>query len=465
MIFYKTNPTKNPFNNLLKFYTPEQVEYFMNNISQNKTNSGNNVQMAALGSFVGGPPEDEYSYLQPSMSAPYDRFPKKDPGFGYRGPGSYSYYMDRLKNQKVKFATPHQGVKDAEINMHTITGPCESGNCYGFTKEDGGLVDAYQLMGMPTPAMYGPGSTVHPTLTLSTEQNPNPNFQPSYSNNPFYNHPYSVNQRTTLAGTYPISNAFNLAGSYSDANNGTYTAGIDYNVGNALTGAGGKGPSRKYDNPDIAHKGSNSFLDGYAHARIGVTNDKTGKVSPYWGFDVAGVHQMGRVKGPNGLRQPKGTIYASGELNHIEEPSNNMFEDNNYLRANLGGSYNFGKGFGVYGEAGYDFMRNSPRAEIGLKKTFADGGQVSNYTPSYMFGGVQSKNNTHMHGYGNGGHVGMYKSGGFLNRLGNTWKDSMLLGADALTSVINTDIIGDDLYSGNTFLEIVLILLQMLVII
>ena len=447
--FYKTNPTKNPLNNLLKFYTPEQVEYFMNNISQNKGQSGENMQMAALGSFVGGPPEDEYSYLKGSMSAPYDRFPKKDPGFN-NGPGTYWSYMDSLKNRNVNYATPHKGVKDAPVNMHTITGPCESGSCYEF-KKDGGLVDAYQLMGMPTPRMYGPGSTIHPTLTLSTEQNPNPSFQPSYSNNPFYNHPYSVNNRTTLAGTLPISKSFNLTGSYSDANDGTYTAGAELNVGDILSGAGGKGPSRKYDNPDIAHKGSNSFLDSYGHARLGVTNDKTGKVVPYWGFDIAGVHQMGRVKGPNGLRQPKGTIYASGEFNHVEDPANSMFENNNYLRANLGGSYNFGKGLGVYGEAGYDLMRKSPRAEIGLKKTFADGGHVTNYSPSSDFGTVRSMNNTYMHGYGNGGPVRMYKTGSFFNKLGNTWKNSMLLGADTLTSLINQDIIGDDTYSGDTF--------------
>ena len=396
----------------------------------------------------------------------YERFPKKDPGFGSNAPNTFWNYMSSL-NRGRNYTNPHQGVKDAVINMHTITGSCESGTCYEFA--DGGVVDAYQLMGMPTPSMYGGGSTVHPTLTLSTEQNPN---KASYLNSPYYQDVQSINSRNTLAGTFPISNDFNLTGSYSNANNGTYTAGAEYSLGDVLAGAGGKGPSRRYDNPDIAHRGSNSFLDTYGHLRAGVTNAGN-QVVPYWGGDFTVAHQMGRVKGPNGLRQPKGTIYGNLELNQVEDPANNLFVNNDYGRANIGGSYNFGKGLGVYGEAGYDINRNSPRAEIGLKKTFADGGHITHYIPSYNFGHVQSAKNTYRHGYANGGDVytqannynnwlidpnrvnpnnpmPKYASGGFLNRLGNTWKDSMLLGVDNLTSIINPDIIGDKRYSGNT---------------
>lgn len=282
----------------------------------------------------------------------------------------------------------------------------------------GGTVDVYQLMGMPTPPMYGGGSKVHPTLTLSTENNPNPNFKPSYSNNPFYNNPYSINSRTTLSGTYPlINNKLNLTGSY-DAGNNNYTGGLEVNIGDILSG-GGKGPSRKYDNPDIAHKGR-SFLDTYGHLRAGVTNNKDGKVFPFVGGDFTVAHQMGRVKGPNGLRQPKGTIYASGELNNVENQTtaHDINQDNNYIRANLGGSYNFGKGLGVYGETGYDFLRKAPRVEVGLKKTFADGGHVTDYSPSSNFGAVQSMNNTYMHGFGYGGPIGKYDFGSTIKDIG-----------------------------------------------
>jgi hypothetical protein len=135
------------------------------------------------------------------------------------------------------------------------------GMSYKFN--NGGTVDALQLMGMPTPPMYGGGSNVHPTLTLSTENNPNPGFQPSYSSNSFYNNLYSIDRRTTLSGTYPlINNKLNLIGSYDVNNvNNNYTGGLELNIGDILSGAGGKGPSRKYDNPDIAHKGRNSFLE------------------------------------------------------------------------------------------------------------------------------------------------------------------------------------------------------------
>jgi hypothetical protein len=321
-------------------------------------------------------------------------------------------------------------------------------NAAKWKHEDGGVVDAYQLMGMPTPKMYGPGSTVHPTLTLSTEQNPN---KASYLNSPYYKDIQSIDSRNTLAGTFPLNNSFNLTGSYSDANNGTYTAGAEYSLGNVLSGAGGKGPSRKYDNPDIAHKGSNSFLDTYGHLRAGVTNAGN-KVLPYWGGDFTVAHQMGRVKGPNGLRQPKGTIYGNLEVNQVQNPANNLFVDNNYGRANIGGSYNFGKGLGVYGEAGYDINRNSPRAEIGLKKTFADGGHVTDYSPSSDFGTVRSMNNTYMHGYGNGGPVGMYGFGSTIKDLGYGMADMSLGTIGGLTGIQSMqDIVDEDQYSNDKF--------------
>jgi hypothetical protein len=146
----------------------------MNNISQNKGQSGENMQMAALGSFVG---EDDPNFRLSGTQ--YDRFPKSNPGFGFNGLGSFSYYMDRLKNRNVKFANPHQGVKDAPVNMHTITDSCESGNCYEF--KEGGVVDAYQLMGMPTPPMYGYGSHV-------TNYIPSFNFGHVQSKNNTYMH-------------------------------------------------------------------------------------------------------------------------------------------------------------------------------------------------------------------------------------------------------------------------------------
>lgn len=172
----------NQIGRLRKYYSDDQVIDMMNTISQNKGQSGDNIQMAALGSFVGGPPEDEYSYLKGSMSAPYDRFPKKDPGFN-NGPGTYWSYMDRLKNRKVHYANPHKGVKDTPVNMHTITDSCESGNCYEF--KEGGVVDAYQLMGMPTPPMYGYGSHINhyiPSYNFGHVQSKNNTYRHGYAN-------------------------------------------------------------------------------------------------------------------------------------------------------------------------------------------------------------------------------------------------------------------------------------------
>lgn len=338
-----------------------------------------------------------------------------------------------------------QGILRSRLESHMSPNEAQS---YINSYAQGGTVDVYQLMGMPTPRMYGPGSTVHPTLTLSTENNLNPSFKPEYSNNPYYNKTYSVNDRTTLAGTLPlINNKLNLTGSYGT--NDTYTGGLELNVGDILSG-GGNGPSRKYDNPDIAHKGR-SFLDTYGHLRAGVTN-KGNKVLPYFGGDFTVAHQMGRVKGPNGLRQPKGTAYASAELNQVEDPLNAMYENDNYMRANLGGSYNFGKGLGIYGEAGYDFMRNAPRGEIGLKKTFADGGPITDYSPSSNFGAVLSKNNSYMHGFGYGGRVGMYGFGSTIKDLGYGMADSSLGTIGSLTGIKSMqDIVDEDQYSNDKF--------------
>jgi hypothetical protein len=409
----------------------------------------------------------------------YKQFPTKESWEMYANGGEVKMYADGGKLP--------EGILRSRLESHMSPSEAQS---YIDSYGRGGVVDVYQLMGMPTPKMYERGSKIHPTLTFSAENNTNPNFQPVYSSNPYYNKTYSVNNRNTLAGTFPIvNNRLNLTGSYSDANDGTYTAGAALNVGDLLSGAGGKGPSRRYDNPDIAHRGKNSFINTYGHARAGITN-KGDKIFPYWGFDVTAAHQMGRVKGPNGLRQPKGTIYASGEFNNVEDPLNAIYENDNYMRANLGGSYNFGKGLGVYGEAGYDLMRKAPRAEIGLKKTFEYGGSVDNtpamykdgsgihinpankgkftasasragmgvqefarhvlankedysstqvkranfarnaakwkhedggpvdYTPSYAFGNVQSKNTTYNHGFGYGGMIPMYDFGSTVKDIG-----------------------------------------------
>ena len=442
----------------------------------------------------------------------YKQFPTKESWEMYANGGQVKMYADGGKLP--------EGILRSRLESHMSPSEAQS---YIDSYGRGGVVDVYQLMGMPTPAMYGKGSKIHPTLTFSAENNTNPNFQPVYSSNPYYNKTYSVNNRNTLAGTFPIvNNRLNLTGSYSDANDGTYTAGAALNVGDLLSGAGGKGPSRRYDNPDIAHRGRNSFINTYGHARAGITN-KGDKIFPYWGFDVTAAHQMGRVKGPNGLRQPKGTIYASGEFNNVEDPLNAIYENDNYMRANLGGSYNFGKGLGVYGEAGYDLMRKAPRAEIGLKKTFEYGGSIDDtpdmygrgggihikpskrgtftaaakkhgksvqafasqvlankenyspamvkkanfarnaakwkhedggpvdYTPSYAFGNVQSKNTTYNHGFGYGGMIPMYGGGGFLDDVWTGVKDVGISAADNTLSIVNPDIIKESAYSDTGF--------------
>jgi len=136
-----------------------QMANFARNAAKWKHQDGGPVMYAA-GSMVSDPPPytEEEALMNARLSGQYyDRFPKKNPGFN-NGPGTFWNYMDRLKNRKVHYANPHQGVKDAPVNMHTITGSCESGTCYEFG--EGGLVDAYQLMGMPTPPMYGYGSQV-----------------------------------------------------------------------------------------------------------------------------------------------------------------------------------------------------------------------------------------------------------------------------------------------------------------
>lgn len=178
----------NQIGRLRKYYSDDQVIDMMNTISQNKGQSRDNMQMAALGSFVGEEPNPRLSGTQ------YDRFPKSNPGFGFNGPGSFSYYMDRLKNRKVHYANPHQGVKDAPVNMHTITGSCESGTCYEFG--EGGLVDAYQLMGMPTPKMFGPGGSTDSLFSM-TYGNPNRYYETKQEGDKYF-----VQQK----GEFPLSN-------------------------------------------------------------------------------------------------------------------------------------------------------------------------------------------------------------------------------------------------------------------
>lgn len=68
-------------------------------------------------------------------SALYERFPKKRPKWS---PPGYVWWGDRDKPRRPHYANPHKGVKDAIINMHTITGSCESGTCFEF--EDGGPI-------------------------------------------------------------------------------------------------------------------------------------------------------------------------------------------------------------------------------------------------------------------------------------------------------------------------------------
>jgi hypothetical protein len=528
--FYKTNPTKNPLNNLLKFYTPDQVEYFMNNISQNKGQSGDNMQMARHGGSVmygsggklpqgilrsrleshmspgqaqsyinsynvGGminnfpdPPDDEIQRNPGTpTSAPYERFPKKDPGFGYRGPGSYWYYKEALKNTKIKTANPHKGVKDAPINMHTITGSCESGNCYEFA--DGGVVDALQLMGMPTPRMYGPGGFTG---------NPYSRFKRRGRN---------IGDDNITGYATGTSTNFRLPAGTTTYNGGStfvdrYETGLDYtkdfyNDSNITLGGGlglGRGTERTpstFANKIYTPEQDKNFFTGSIHANadahipIGTASwgaqrqghrnigaggvelaalnpsleigvDKYGKnVQPYYDASVG----LGLLNNAfnfnagytNKTWNPQVNLPAGSTVKDEGAPTKGTpyigmsgqmplwIDNKGNTRLKVFGGYGLGRGQGQ--DAGF----------AGATYTFADGGHVTDYSPSSDFGTVQSMNNTYMHGYGNGGPVGMYKSGSFLDRLGNTWKNSMLLGADALTSAINTDIIGDRLYSGKTF--------------
>jgi len=485
--FYKTNPTKNPLNNLLKFYTPEQVEYFMNNISQNKGQSGENMQMAALGSFVEGPPEDEYSYLKGSMSAPYDRFPKKDNGLS-TWDNTYWGYQNRLNSRHVKYANPHKGVKDTPVNMHTITGPCESGSCYEF-KKDGGLVDAYQLMGMPTPDMYGPGGFTG---------NPYSRFKRRGRN---------IGDDNITGYATGTSTNFRLPAGTTTYNGGStfvdrYETGLDYtkdfyNDSNITLGGGlglGRGTERTpstFANKIYTPEQDKNFLTGSIHAnadahiplftpswkaqRQGHRNVGAGSIelatlnpSLEVGIDKYGKSTKPYYDASIGLGLLNNAFnFNAGYTNKTWQPQVNLPAGSTVKDE---GNYTKGRPYiGMSGQmplwidnkgntrlkifGGYDMSPGNAQDAgfAGASYTFADGGHVTDYSPSSDFGTVRSMNNTYMHGYGNGGPVGMYKSGSFLDRLGNTWKNSMLLGADALTSAINTDIIGDRLYSGKTF--------------
>lgn len=363
----------NQLGRLRKHFPDENVIDMMNTISQNKGQSGDNMQMARHGGSVmygsgGKLPQGVLrsrleSHMSPSQAQSYinsynvggmiNNFPDPPPDDkdyaafgGYQNyidvlahgpnydrfgtikgitpkPGSYAYYKDRLENTKIKTANPHKGVKDAKINMHTITGSCESGNCYEFA--DGGTVDALQLMGMPTPPMYGAGGPADDLFSM-TYGNPNRYFETKQEGDKYF-----VQQK----GEFPLSN----------------------------------------------------------------------KQFKTW-------------------NSPSSTFSSPNQLNEWRSIGVNEY---NKLNSQA-----------VDGRIGY--------------QRYAQGGHINHYIPSYNFGHVQSKNNTYMHGYGNGGPVGMYGFGSTIKDLGYGMADMSLGTIGGLTGIQSMqDIVDEDQYSNDKF--------------
>lgn len=321
-LFNEGGPDGKNFNQLgrlRKHFSDESVIDMMNTISQNKNNTqGNdNIQMAAVGGMVdvnqltpsmfelsGSPPDEEEALMNARLGVVPDRFPKQRPKWS---PPGYVWWGDRDNSRNVKTVNPHQ--KEAKPKRHKPIGSCVDGRCFSF--EDGGTVDALQLMGMPTPPMYGMGGSATPM----------------------------------------------------------------YNVGG-------------FTNPDEPTNPNDMSLFSMVHSKPNRYFETKQEGDKYF------VQQRGDFPLSNqqfkNWNSPSPTFSGPNQLNEWHSIGANEYNKLNSQAVN--------------GRIGY--------------QTYAQGGHVTNYIPSYNFGHVQSKNNTYRHGFGYGGPIGKYDFGSTIKDIG-----------------------------------------------
>ena len=416
--FYKNNPTKNPFKQLLKFYTPEQVEYFMNNISQNQTQSEDGVQMARRGG--------------PVM-------------YGSGGKLPQSILRSRLES--------HMSPNEAQNYL----------NSYGR----GGVVDAYQLMGMPTPRMYGLGGPYIPPIDESLEGNNQGNYNtgltntfPKINSNSSSNEPpinfvkrkptntinYKIDYRNNL-NPAELNKGLNLNADYIH-NFGTgwnVNAGGNYNVNRTMSEPSGSPITNQSWNANVGggYTDKNTTFKanvGY-DSNLGVTGTAGGTFNfggrRANGGHVASMYNVGGFTNPDEPTNPNDMSIFSmthgnpnryfetkqeGDKYFVQQKgefplSNQQFKTWTTPSATFSSPNQLNEWRSIGANEYNRLNSQAVNGRIGYQ-TYAQGGPITNYIPSYNFGHVQSKNNTHVHGYGYGGPIGKYDFGSTIKDIG-----------------------------------------------
>jgi len=215
-------------------------------------------------------------------------------------------------------------------------------------------------------------------------------------------------------------------------------------LGTASWGAQRQGRKR-LDAGGVEIAGLNASLEA------GLDKFGKGRINPYYDASVGlgmlnnmfninagytnrtGNLQVGLPSGSTAIDTQKGRPYLGVD---VQAPL--WIDDKGNTRFKLFGGYGAGRG----DNSGY----------AGASYTFADGGPITDYSPSSNFGAVLSKNNSYMHGYANGGPVGMYGFGSTIKDIGYGMADTSLGTIGGLTGIQSMqDIVDEDQYSNDKF--------------
>lgn len=418
-------------------------------------------------------------------------------------PGSYVHYAGSPEFQQLNVNGAY--VNDPFMQNFLYQ---RAGNKATMHK-NGGTVDALQLMGMPTPPMYGEGSFTGNPYNRFGRRSRNTGDD----NITGFSTGFTTNYK--LPGNYSSSGQSANVGQAAtpEIGIGTRINGLDYTKdlysdNNLSLGAGltlGRGEQDRgslfrtfnYTTPhgtpgtgftQVANPENKTFMTGTLH---GNANAHIPLGTASWGAQRQGRRNIGaggvEIAGLNASLEAGLDKFGKGKINPYYDASvglgmlNNMFNINagytnrtGNLQVDLpSGStavdtqkgrpylgvdvqaplYIDNKGntrFKVFG--GYGAGRGDNSGYAGATYTFANGGPITNYSPSSNFGAVLSKNNSHMHGFANGGPVGMYGFGSTIKDIGYGMADTSLGTIGGLTGIQSMqDIIDEDQYSNDKF--------------
>ena len=470
--FYKTNPDKNPLNQLLKFYTPEQVEYFMNNISQNQTQSEDGVQMASRGGMVkyadgdtvtNPPEEDEFAasknyfqgwynspmfknILKQQAEATYPSNPKKADKY-------FNYY-----NKPMFVPTPK--------SIIGVTNANKADRNFEFKKDiytkdfpnDVIAVDKDFMLKNPEMGnnLFTQHAAFHYKYPTTMDTTLIGNTPKKNEDSYYYNEPYAENE-FLIGGIHGLRQAAKSSGIYDPFNERFKKEYIekfddfykDFPEKNPLNEL-----KKLYSNDQIEYlmntisENRGQSGDNMQMARNGGTVDA---------YQLMGMPTP-RMFGPGGPTNPNDMSLFSmtyGKPNRYFETkqegdkyfvqqrgdfplSNQQFKNWNSPSATFSGPNQLNEWRSIGANEYNKLNSQAVDGRIGYK-TYARGGHVTNYNPSFKFGKVQSDNTTYRHGFANGGHVGMYN-------FGSTIEDVGKLGLNTLAAPLEQ-------ISGNNFVN------------